>query len=91
MNGRAPTGQAPGKTEGHTRSAFAAFNERSIFEKMLVEHQDEIQRLSEELKAERRENAELKKKLLAAQAGMPVSKRKRSGGKVEVVELDYED
>lgn len=85
MNGRAP------KAEGQTRSSFAAFNERSIFERLLVEHQDEIQRLRGELTAERLENAELKKRLVAAAAGMPVSKRKRSGGKVEVVELDCED
>jgi hypothetical protein len=85
MAARAPRAHAPVPV----RSAIAAFNERSIFEQLLAQHQDEIQRLGKELAAEKQQNVELKAKLLEAEA-LPSTKRKRSGCTLPV-ELDLKD
>jgi hypothetical protein len=65
----------------HTRSAVAAFTEKTLFAKLLTEQQEEIGRLSKELAAEKEENAELRAKL-AASHGLPSKKRKRLGGRL---------
>ena len=70
----------------HTRSAVAAFTEKTLLEKLLTEQQEEIGRLSKELAAEKEENAELRAKLAASQA-LPSKKRKRLGGRI----YDLED
>jgi hypothetical protein len=85
MAARAPKAQA----QALPRSAIAAFTERSIFEQLLAQHQDEIQRLGKELAAEKQQTADLKAKLLEAEA-LPSTKRKRSGG-APPVELDLKD
>jgi septal ring factor EnvC (AmiA/AmiB activator) len=82
---RAPIYQA----QALPRSTIAVFTERSIFEQRLVQNQDEIERLSKELATEKQQNAELKAKLLEAEA-LPATKRKRSGGKLPA-ELDRKD
>jgi hypothetical protein len=82
MAARGPKAQVPALS----RSAIAAFTERSIFEQLLAQHQDEIERLSKELAAEKQQNTELKARLLEAD-GLPTSKRRRSGGTLPV-ELD---
>lgn len=56
-----------------------------MFAKLLTEHQDEIRRLTEELIAEKRENAELRAKLVAAQ-GVPSNKRRRLADRPSDVE-----
>jgi hypothetical protein len=71
------------------RSAIAALTERSIFEQLLAQHQNEIERLSKELAAEKQQTTELKTRLLEAEA-LPATKRKRSGGTL-TTELDQKD
>lgn len=70
----------------HTRSAVAAFTEKTLFEKLLTEHQEEIRKLRKELAAEKEDNAELRAKLAASQ-GLPSKKRKRLGGRL----CDFDD
>jgi hypothetical protein len=72
---------APRTEPAHIRSAVAAVTEKTLFEKLLTEQQEEIGRLSKELTAEKEENAELKAKLAASQA-LPSKKRKRLGGRL---------
>lgn len=64
-----------------TRSAVATYFEKTLFEKLLTEQQEEIGRLSKEVAAEKEENAELRAKLAALQ-GLPSKKRKRLGGRL---------
>jgi hypothetical protein len=85
MAARAPRAHAPVPV----RSVIAAFTERSIFEHLLAQHQDEIEILSKKLAAEKQQNVELKAKLLEAEA-LPTSKRKRLGGTLPA-ELDLKD
>jgi hypothetical protein len=85
MAARGPKAQALNVPRG----VVAAFTERTIFEQLLAQHQNEIERLSRELAAEKQQNVELKAKLLEAEA-LPTSKRKRSGGTLPV-ELDLKD
>jgi hypothetical protein len=82
MAARAPKSHAPAQA----RSTIAAFTEGTVFEHLLAQHQDEIERLCKELAVEKQQNVELKAKLLEAE-GLPTSKRKRSGGTLPV-ELD---
>jgi hypothetical protein len=70
----------------HTRSAVAAFTEKTLFEKLLTEHQEEIRRLRKELVVEKEQNAELRAKLAASQ-GPPSKKRKRLGSRL----CDFDD
>ncbi|KAM0713011.1 hypothetical protein Q7P35_000462 [Cladosporium inversicolor] len=70
----------------HTRSAVAAFTEKTLFEKLLGEHQEEIRRLRKELAAGKEDNAELRAKLAASEAP-PSKKRKRLGGRL----CDFDD
>jgi TRAP-type C4-dicarboxylate transport system substrate-binding protein len=72
---------APRTEPAHIRSAVAAVTEKTLFEKLLTEQQEEIGRLSKELAAEKEENAELKAKLAASQA-LPSKKRKGLGGRL---------
>ena len=72
---------APRTQQVHTRSAVAAFTEKTLFEKLLNEQQEEIGRLSKELAAEKEENADLRAKLAASQA-LPSKKRKILGGRL---------
>jgi hypothetical protein len=85
MAARAPKAQA----QALLRNAIAAFTERAIFEQLLAQHQDEIERLSKELAAEKQQNVELQARLLEAEA-LPSTKRKRPGGTLHV-ELDLKD
>lgn len=78
--------RAPRTQQVHTRSAVAAFTEKTLFEKLLTEQQEEIRRLSKELAAEKEENAELRARLAASQA-LPSKKRKRLGGRLH----DFDD
>ena len=71
----------PQTQQVQTRSAVAAYFEKTLFEKLLSEQQEEIGRLSKELAAEKEENAELRAKLAASQ-GLPSKKRKRLGGRL---------
>jgi hypothetical protein len=80
MGLRGPQAQLQG------RSTVASFTQKTLFEKLLMEHQDEICRLRKELAAEKEENAELRAKLAASQ-GPPLKKRKRLGGRL----CDFED
>lgn len=64
-----------------TRSAVAAFTEKTLFAKLLTEQQEEIGRLSRELAAEKEENAELRA-MLAFSQGLTSKKRKRLGGRL---------
>ena len=75
----APCG--PQTQQVQTRSAVAAYFEKTLFEKLLTEQQEEIGRLSKELAAEKQENAELRAKLAASQV-LPSKKRKRLGGRL---------
>lgn len=75
----APCG--PQTQQVQTRSAVAAYFEKTLFEKLLSEQQEEIGRLNKELAAEKEENAELRAKLAASQ-GLPSKKRKRLGGRL---------
>lgn len=70
----------------HGRSTVATFTQKTLFEKLLTEHQEEIQRLRKELAAEKEQNAELRAKLAASQ-GPPSKKRKRLGGRL----CDFDD
>jgi hypothetical protein len=74
------------QTQTHARNTVAAFTEKTLFEKLLTEHQDEIQRLRQELADEKEKNAALKAKLMAPPC-LPSNKRKRLGGRLS----DFED
>ena len=80
----APRGPQPQHV--HTRSAVAAFTEKTLFEKLLTEHQEEIRKLRKDLAAEKEENVELRAKLAVSQ-GPPSKKRKRLGGRL----YDFDD
>ena len=69
------------QVQSHARSAVAAFTEKTLFEKLLTGHQEEIRRLRKELAAEQEENAELRSRL-AAQQGPRLKKRKRLGSRL---------
>jgi hypothetical protein len=75
----APRG--PQAQQAHTRSAVAAFIEKTLLEKLLTEHQKEICRLRKELAAEKEQNADLRAKLAMSQRP-PSKKRKRLGGRL---------
>jgi hypothetical protein len=74
------------QTQVHARSSVAAFTERTLFERLLTEQQDEILRLRQELAAEKEKTAALKAKLVAPPC-LPSNKRKRLGGRLS----DYKD
>ena len=77
--------QAQVQAQAHARSAVAAFTEKTLFEKLLTEHQEEIRRLRKELALEKEENAELRSKLAAqagTQQGLTSKKRKRLGARL---------
>jgi hypothetical protein len=59
----------------------AVFTEKTLFEKLLTEHQEEICRLRKEFAAEKEENADLRARSAASQ-GPPSKKRKRLGGRL---------
>jgi hypothetical protein len=74
------------QTQVQSRGTLAAFTERTLFERLLTEQQDEIQRLTQELTAEKEKNAVLRAKLMAPPC-QPSNKRKRLGGRLS----DFED
>lgn len=78
-----PHAPPPHATKPHTTSRVIVptFIQKTLYEKLLTEHQNEITQLREALAAEKQEVAKLRAQLAAAN-NSPLKKRKKLGGKL---------